>query len=63
MAIARAKAIPAAAPKAQRTLAPKARKPAMLPKSDGHAGVKAYIASLEPWQAGVGLMLLGLSRH
>ena len=55
MAIARAKAIPAAAPKAQRTLAPKARKPAMLPKSDGHAGVKAYIkfsffngASLQP---------------
>jgi hypothetical protein len=23
----------------------------MLPKSDGGAGVKAYIASLEPWQA------------
>ena len=51
MAIARAKAKPAAAPKAQRTLAPKARKPAMLPKSDGNAGVKGYIASLEPWQA------------
>jgi len=31
----------------------KARKPAMLPKSDGDAGVQAYIASLEPWQAAV----------
>jgi hypothetical protein len=31
----------------------KARKPAMLPKSDGAAGVRAYIASLEPWQAAV----------
>jgi hypothetical protein len=29
----------------------KARKPARLPKSDGAAGVRAYIASLEPWQA------------
>ena len=29
----------------------KARKPAVLPKSDGDAGVQAYIASLEPWQA------------
>jgi hypothetical protein len=29
----------------------KARKPASLPKSDGDAGVQAYIASLEPWQA------------
>lgn len=28
-----------------------ARKPALLPKSDGAAGVRAYIASLEPWQA------------
>ena len=35
-----------------RTASPrKARKPAYLPKSDGDAGVKAYIASLEPWQA------------
>ena len=32
---------------------PKARKPAVLPKSDGDAGVQAYIASLEPWQAAV----------
>src|SRR2546427_8933695 len=31
----------------------KARKPAMLPKSDGDAGVQAYIASMEPWQAAV----------
>ena len=32
---------------------PKARKPAVLPKSDGDAGVKAYIESLEPWQAAI----------
>lgn len=25
----------------------------MLPKSDGDAGVQAYIASLEPWQAAI----------
>jgi hypothetical protein len=31
----------------------KARKPALLPKSDGDAGVQAYIASLEPWQAAI----------
>ena len=30
-----------------------ARKPAVLPKSDGDAGVQAYIASLEPWQAAI----------
>lgn len=29
----------------------KARKPALLPTSDGDAGVQAYIASMEPWQA------------
>ncbi len=29
----------------------KAGKPASLPKSDGDAGVQAYIASLAPWQA------------
>lgn len=34
--------------KAART---KARKPASLPKSDGDAGVQAYIESMEPWQA------------
>ena len=33
--------------------AAKARKPAVLPKSDGDAGVRAYIASLEPWQAAI----------
>ena len=32
---------------------PKARKPAYLPKSDGDAGVKDYIESMEPWQAAI----------
>ena len=31
----------------------KARKPASLPKSEGNAGVQAYIASMEPWQAAI----------
>ena len=31
----------------------KARKPPSLPKSDGDAGVQAYIASMEPWQAAI----------
>jgi hypothetical protein len=31
----------------------KARTPASLPKSDGDAGVQAYIASMEPWQAAI----------
>ena len=31
----------------------KARKPAMLPKSDGDEGVQAFIASMEPWQGAV----------
>ncbi len=31
----------------------KARQPAMLPKSDGDAGVQAYIASMERWQAAI----------
>ena len=31
----------------------KARNPAMLPMSDGDAGVQAYIASMEPWQAAI----------
>ena len=31
----------------------KARKPAYLPKSDGKAGVRAYIASMEPWQSAI----------
>jgi hypothetical protein len=39
--------------KAVKRASPKARKPAVLPKSDGDAGVRAYIASLEPWQAAV----------
>jgi hypothetical protein len=34
-------------------VARKARKPASLPKSDGDAGVQAYIASMEPWQAAI----------
>jgi len=32
-------------------LSRKARKPVSLPQSDGDAGVRAYIASMEPWQA------------
>lgn len=31
----------------------KARNPRVLPKSDGDAGVQAYIASMEPWQAAI----------
>ena len=31
----------------------KARRPTVLPKSDGDAGVQAYIASMEPWQAAI----------
>jgi hypothetical protein len=31
----------------------KARQPASLPKSEGNAGVQAYIASMEPWQAAI----------
>jgi hypothetical protein len=31
----------------------KARKPASLPKSEGDAGVQAYIESMEPWQAAI----------
>ena len=46
-----AKAKPSDSPRARKSSAPKARKPAVLPKSDGDAGVQAYIASLEPWQA------------
>lgn len=40
-------------PSAGKGLARKARKPASLPKSDGDAGVQAYIASMEPWQAAI----------
>ena len=38
---------------ARKPAAAKARKPAMLPKSDGDSGVRAYIASMEPWQAAI----------
>lgn len=41
------------APKTSAKKAAPARKPAMLPKSDGAAGVKAYMASLEPWQSAI----------
>jgi hypothetical protein len=40
-------------PSAGNRASKKARKPASLPKSDGDAGVQAYIASLEPWQAAI----------
>jgi hypothetical protein len=40
-------------PSAGKGLPPKARKPAMVPKSDGNAGVQVYIASMEPWQAAI----------
>ena len=33
--------------------AAKAKQPAMLPMSEGDAGVRAYIASMEPWQAAI----------
>jgi hypothetical protein len=51
-----AKASKSAKPKASKSASAgerKARKPAVLPKSDGNAGVKAYIESLEPWQAAI----------
>jgi len=38
---------------AAKSLTRTARKPASLPKSDGDAGVQAYIASMEPWQAAI----------
>jgi hypothetical protein len=44
---------PAAAKAKTSRLPRKARKPASLPKSDGGAGVQAYIASMEPWQAAI----------
>jgi hypothetical protein len=40
-------------PRTAKSPTPKARKPAVLPKSDGDAGVRAYIESLEPWQAAI----------
>jgi len=48
-----AKANRSNSPSAGKGLPPKARKPASLPKSDGDAGVQAYIASMEPWQAAI----------
>lgn len=46
--------MPARKPATPKENAPrKARKPAVLPKSDGDAGVQAYIASMEPWQAAI----------
>jgi hypothetical protein len=48
-----AKAKPSGSPSAKKGAPGKARKPASLPKSDGDAGVQAYIASLEPWQAAI----------
>ena len=43
----------AGSPNAGQSSSRKARKPAYLPKSDGDAGVQAYIASMEPWQAAI----------
>lgn len=37
--------------KVAKVAAKKARKPAVLPKSDGNAGVQQFIDSMEPWQA------------
>ena len=48
-----AKAKTSNSPSAGKGLPRKARKPASLPKSDGGAGVQAYIASMEPWQAAI----------
>jgi hypothetical protein len=48
-----AKAKTSNSPSAGKGLPRKARKPASLPKSDGDAGVQAYIASMEPWQAAI----------
>jgi hypothetical protein len=48
-----AKAKKSNSPRAGKGLPRKARKPAMLPMSDGDAGVQAYIASMEPWQAAI----------
>ncbi len=48
-----AKATTSDSPSAGKGLPRKARKPAMLPMSDGDAGVQACIASMEPWQAAI----------
>jgi len=51
--LAPAKARTSNSPSAGKRLPRKASKPAVLPKSDGDAGVQAYIASMEPWQAAI----------
>ena len=48
-----AKAKTSNSPRAGKGLPRKAPKPASLPKSDGDAGVQAYIASMDPWQAAI----------
>ncbi len=48
-----AKGSPSNTPSAGKVLPGKARKPASLPKSEGDAGVQAYIASMEPWQTAI----------
>jgi hypothetical protein len=48
-----AKAKTSNSPSAGKGLARKARKPTILPKSEGDAGVQAYIASMEPLQAAI----------
>jgi len=40
-------------PSVGKTLPRKARKPAMLPKSDGDAGVRPTSQSVEPWQVAI----------
>jgi hypothetical protein len=52
-AAAKAKTSNSPSPSAGKGVPRKARKPASLPKSDGDAGVQAYIASMEPWQAAI----------
>jgi hypothetical protein len=50
---ARSKAKTFGSSSAGKTSPRKARKPRSLPKSDGDAGVQAFIESLEPWQAAI----------
>jgi hypothetical protein len=48
-----AKAKRSTSPSPGKGISRQARKPASLPKSDGDAGVQAYIASMEAWQAAI----------
>ena len=48
-----AKAKTSNSPSAAKGSPRKARQPAVLPKSDGDAGVQAFIDSMEPWQAAI----------